>query len=185
MKTLFNKYWVQIIFLVAATLLFFILTPYVERSYLKTDVDAIREKTEFVLILTILTLLFIIIISTIKYLKTFKEFLNVILSIFSLGILLYFILNSIFVFGGFTLNKLFSNELVEKKYRVIYTNTDYILLQNLRSGKRDLIEQVTVENERFRIKQNDTIVLSFKKGWFGYEFDPKHRGDYILPANFR
>ncbi|MGZ5189506.1 MAG: hypothetical protein ACXWCZ_00730, partial [Flavisolibacter sp.] len=160
MKTLLLKYWVQLLFVIAASLLFVVLIPNEENSYMNTDVYEIRKKSSLILIFIILILLGIIFLASIKHLKNFKEFLNFTLGMLALGLLFFLVLRPIFLFAGFALNKLSAKESVEKKYRVIQTDSNSLELKNLQSGKVDLVEQIVQENEKYDINQDDTITLS-------------------------
>ena len=181
MKTLLRKYWIQFVFLIASSLLFIILIPNEEKSYLHTDVKAIRNTTRLIVIAIIFVLLVIIFISTLKHLKTFKAYLNFSLGMISLGLLLFFALFPIFLFTGLALNKFSAKKMVEKKYTVIYTDNNYLELKNLQTYKVDRVEQIVQETEKYIISQNDTLTLSFKKGLFGFEFEPTHRGNFVYP----
>jgi len=181
MKTFLKKYWVHFLLLIASSLLFLILIPNEEKSYLDTEVQAIRKISGLILISIILILLGVIFISAFKHLKSFKQFLNFIPGILFLGIVFFLILSPIFLFAAFSLNKFSAKELVERKYKVIHTDTNYLELQNLQSGKVERIEQIVQENEKYIINKDDTLILSFKKGLFGFEFDPTHSGNFVYP----
>lgn len=181
MKTLLSKYWLQLLFVIAASLLFSVLIPNEEKSYLITEVFAIRKKSNFILIIVILILLIIIFIASFKQIVTFTQFLNFALGMIALGLLFFLILRPIFLFGGLALNKLSAKATIEQQYTVIHTDSNYLQLKNLQSGKVDRIEQIIRENEKYMIYQNDTLTLSFKKGLFGFDFDPSHRGNFVYP----
>ena len=107
--------------------------------------------------------------------------MNFTLGLISLGLLFFFVLRPIFLFGGFALNKLSGKEFVERKFRVIHTDINYLELKNLESGKVDRVEQIIQENENYTINQDDTLHIFFKKGLFGFVFDPSHKGNSVYP----
>ena len=181
MKTLLSKYWLQLLFVIAGSLLFAVLIPNEEKSYLNTEVFAIRKKSNFIVIIVILILLAIIFIASIKHIKTSRQFLNFFLGIISLGLLFYLVLRPIFLFGGLALNKVSVKGTIENHYRVMHTDSNILELKNLRTGKTELIEQIIHENEKYLIKQNDTLIINFKKGLLGFNFDPTHRGNFVYP----
>jgi hypothetical protein len=155
--------------------------PQQEKSYLLTDVFLIREKSRSILIVVILILLVIIFIASIKQIKTSRQFLNFFMGMICLGLLFYLVLRPIFLFGGLALNKMSANGTIENHFRVIRTNSNFLELKNLQNGKTDRIEQILMENEKYMINENDTLRIYFKKGLFGFEFDPTHRGNFVYP----
>ena len=86
-----------------------------------------------------------------------------------------------FLFGGLALNKVSVKGTIENHYRVMHTDSNILELKNLRTGKTELIEQIIHENEKYLIKQNDTLIINFKKGLLGFNFDPTHRGNFVYP----
>lgn len=73
------------------------------------------------------------------------------------------------------MNSLSKNQIVDKKYSIIYIDsnkTDLLLwdiTENLSVQNHGVISTKHLKN----INLNDTIILTFKKGLLGVNFDPK------------
>ncbi|MBA4197573.1 MAG: hypothetical protein C0459_08465 [Chitinophaga sp.] len=176
MITFIKRYWLNILLLAILNILIWLIIPYQERKYLQPDIDSIKEKSNLILILTEVILFgSTLIFFTVKNFKSPKKILFSIFNIAMLSLAVFLFFTSIFLAGTLFLNSLSKNQIVDKKYSIIYIDsnkTDLLLwdiTENLSVQNHGVISTKHLKN----INLNDTIILTFKKGLLGVNFDPK------------
>lgn len=177
MNVFLKKYWFNLLTVFILTLLLLYIIPHQEKSYLSTDLDAIKEMSHRIFLWTELVLFVVVFVLAVRKLKNFTEFLNVVLGISFYALIFFFLFDSIFLSAALFLNKLSKSETGDKKYRVIYVDNDKkdLMLWDEKVEKTIEADQLLSANSNLQINANDTINVSFKKGLLGFNYDPELR----------
>lgn len=174
MIELLKKYRYNIIVLLILTglLLFFI--PNEESRYLQPDFKEIKGKSISVLLWAELILFAVLLLFGLKQVKKIKDIFYLIARFGFIGLTFFFVFNSIFLSMTLFLNKLSKNKTVEKTYTVVYVdnNSKSLLLLDKKSKSDIQADQLIKPADNLHIKVADTLVVSFKKGLLGFNFDP-------------
>jgi hypothetical protein len=168
-----KKYRFNIIVMLglAGLLLFFI--PNEEKRYLLPDIKEIKSKSQRVLLWTEIIFLAVLLVFGLRQLKKITDIFYLIFGLALMGLTLFFLFDPIFLSSTLFLNKLAQKETVDKTYKVVYIDNNQGLLlwdNDLKSSIQ--VDQLIKPNENVNIKVTDTIVVSFKKGLLGFNFDP-------------
>ena len=170
-----KKYWLNLAIGMILLVLIFYIIPAQEKSYLEAESSAIRKKANWILIWTEGVLFSIFIILALRGLKSSKEFFWLLLNLLLLALPFFFLFTSVFLSAAYFLNKLSGKETVEKVYRVSYVDNKekYLRLWDNDSKESGRADQLLTENANGQLKPGDTVVVSFKKGLLGFNFDPR------------
>lgn len=172
-----KKIIVSALILIAAFALLFLFVPNQEKYYLESDISSFvaTSKLRFVYY-AIFAVIVIILFKRLKInrFSSKKKILNflTVLGIFSL--LFFFVFNKIFIGFCLYINRQFPKETVEKSYQIAAVTDQTLLAQNTDVDldiilKKDF-EKITGSNDLSELKENEIIVLKFKKGLFGINF---------------
>ena len=169
-----KKYWLILIVSLILLLVVFYLIPYQEKSYLSSDLHAIKKKSRLFLLWTELILFGSVFILALRNLKTFKEFLNIVFGIILLALPFFFVFDSIFLSGTYFLNQLSAGKPVSKVYSVVFVDDTihYLYLREVNTKESILANELLSSDNGLKLRVKDTIIITFKKGLLGFNFDP-------------
>lgn len=174
MIDLLKKYRFNIIILLVLTGLLFFFIPNEESRYLPPDIEGIKSKSQAVLLWTEVIFLAILLLFGLRDLKKITDIFYLIVGLGLMGLPLFFLFNSLFLSTTLFLNRLSKKETVDKSYKVVYVDANKNLLLLWDNELRSSVEanQLIKATDKVNIKVSDTIVVSFKKGLLGFNFDP-------------
>ena len=173
MIDLIKKYRFNIIILLVLTGLLFFFIPNEESRYLRPDIEEIKRKSHNVLLWTEIIFLVILLLIGLRQLKKIIDIFYLVAGLGLMGLTLFFLLDSIFLSTTLFLNKLSNKQTVDKTYKVVYVDGDRNLLlwdNDLKSSVQ--ADQLIKTTEKVNIKVSDTVIVSFKKGLLGFNYDP-------------
>ncbi|MEO6722944.1 MAG: hypothetical protein ABIN67_21435 [Ferruginibacter sp.] len=173
MIDLLKKYRFNIIILLVLTGLLFFFIPNQESRYLRPDIEEIKHKSHIVLLWAEVIFLVILLLFELRQLKKITDIFYLFVGLGLMGLTLFFLFDSIFLSTTLFLNKLSKKETVDKSYKVVYVDDNKNLLlwdNDIKSSIQ--ANQLIKATENINIKASDTLVVSFKKGLLGFNFDP-------------
>ena len=175
MKKFVVKYWPTLLSFMTLNVLFWLVIPYQERYYLEADINAIKKQSNSVLCWTELVLIAtIFLFLAFKHYKSLENMLILTFSTAMISFAFFLFFDSIFLSATFFLNNLSKNKTIDKTYSIIYIDKEK---KQLLLWDKDL--RVSIPSD-FIVRQNDiatlnlkdTVIVSFKKGLLGFNFDP-------------
>ena len=156
-------------------LLLLVYAYYQKNYYLEADSKRL-ENNIFIIVLSLLACLVVVfIITLIRNGKRLKNVATGLIKIISLSIPLYFWLNALFLSGTYFLNRLFVRDIVKKPYLIVdvKSGTKQITLYDLQTHNVIWNDCLVVNRSLSNLTERDTVNISFKKGLFGFCFDPR------------
>lgn len=174
MIDLLKKYRFNIIVLLVLIGLLFFFIPNEEGRYLRTDIEEIRNKSRTLLFCTEIIFLTILLFFGLRQLKKITDIFYLIIGLGCMGLSLFLLFDSIFLSTTLFLNKLSNNQIIDKKYKVVYVdNSKHLLLWDNELKSSVQADQLIKATDKVKIKESDTVIVSFKKGLLGFNYDPK------------
>lgn len=176
-KNPIKKIIVSALILISAFALLFLFVANQEKYYLESDISSFvaTSKLRFVYY-AIFAVIVIILFKQLKINRNSskKEILNSLVGLGIFSLLFFFVFNDIFIGFGLYINRQFPKETVEKSYQVAAVTNQTLLAQSV-DDDRDIIlkkdfEKITGSNDLSELKENEIIVLKFKKGLLGINF---------------
>ncbi len=175
MLTFLKKYSINIIVLVVLFVLLFCCIPYQESHYLKQDMETIKHKSRVALLWVELGLFVFVMVSQIRQIRKLSDFFYLLIGCCSIGLTFFFLFSTIFLSAAYFLNSFSSNTTVYKNYKVISVDKAHntLLIWDMDSIKHAYADLSIQRIEAAQVKESDTVVVSFKKGLLGFNFDPR------------
>lgn len=168
-----KKYRFTIIILLVLTGLLFFFIPNEESRYLRPDIEEIKTKSQTVLLWTEIVLLAILFVIGLRQLKKIADIFYLVIGLGFMGLALFLFFDSIFLSTTLFLNKLSNKQTVDKIYKVVYVDNNKNLLlwdNELKSSVQ--ADQLIKATDKVNLKVSDAVIVSFKKGFLGFNFDP-------------
>lgn len=173
MIDLLKKYRFNIILLLVLTGLLFFFIPNEESHYLRSDFDGMRNKSQTVLLWTeIIFLAIIFLVFGLKQIKKVTDIFYLAVGLGLIGLSLFFVFDSIFLSTALFLNKLSNKKTVYKTYKVVYVDDKNLSLWDDELNSSVAADQLIKSSDKVNIKVSDTLIVSFKNGLLGFNFDP-------------
>lgn len=168
-----KKYRFTIIILLVLTGLLFFFIPNEESRYLQPDIEEIKTKSQTVLLWTEIIFLAILFVIGIRQLKRIADILYLAIGFGFMGLAMFLFFDSIFLSTTLFLNKLSNKHTVDKIYKVVYVdNNKNLLLWDNELKSSIQADQLIKTTDKVNLKVSDAVIVSFKKGLLGFNFDP-------------
>ena len=158
------------------TSLVWLIIPYQERNYIQPDIDTIKEKSNLVLIWTEIILFgSAFIFLSVKNFRSLEKMVVITFNLIMLSLALFLFFTSIFLSATLFLNSFSKNQTINKRYSVLYIDNDKsnLMLWDIDSRIGIQSSGIIPTNDIKNLNLRDTVILSFKKGLLGFNFDPK------------
>jgi len=175
MKKFVVKYWPTLLSFMTLNVLIWLVIPYQERYYLEADINAIKKQSNSVLCWTELVLIAtIFLFLAFKHYKSLENMLILTFSTAMISFAFFLFFDSIFLSATFFLNNLSKNKTIDKTYSIIYIDKEKKQLLLCDKDLRVSIPSdfIVRQNDIATLNLKDTVIVSFKKGLLGFNFDP-------------
>lgn len=172
MNDFIRKYRFNIVWMVGLSFLLFFFLPGEEERYSRWELKEIRHAVQVITICAIALLSLISIIIIIKHQKKLSSFFSAVAAVAFWSWAGYLFLYPVILSGTFFLNKLMKEELPGEVYFASVFSSKLIALRNDRT---DLLSMETLDEQAANkeLATGDTVIIVFRKGLLGFDFDPK------------
>ncbi len=167
------KYNILSFLIFIGLLLFFI--PNEERRYLQPDIHLIESNSNSIAFWVLGIIVILLLVFGLRKITKAMDVLYFILGLSIFSISLFFIFQTIFLSATLCLNTLSNNKTIDKTYIAIDVdrNNNNLLLWDFHSERSIQADQLLQTTGYKNINATDTVIVSFYKGLFGFNFDPE------------
>lgn len=169
-----KKYWLGLLLMTSFIVVLIFLTPIQEKIYAKADFDELKNSIRKYSAILAGIILLLILLNSIREKPSLTDFLLYFLKLLFWGVPLWIWLNTFGFYLALQINKVNSKATVTKNYIVEHINHKYENLYLYDLGDKRLIQEDNIfkNNSLNAVKLGDTLIISYKKGLFGYRFNP-------------
>lgn len=175
MIELLKKYKFNILsFLIFIGLLFFFI-PNEELRYLQPDIHLIESKSNSIVFWVLGIIVILLLVFGLRKIKKVKDIFYLVFGLGIFSISLFFLLQTIFLSAILFINTLSNNTTVDNTYIAMYVdgNNKNLLLWDFHSERSIQADKLIKITNNKIINATDTVIVSFTKGLFGFNYDPK------------
>ncbi|PZR21374.1 MAG: hypothetical protein DI535_28395 [Citrobacter freundii] len=173
MNDFIKKYRYTIIWVTALCFLLFFFLPAEEERYSRQELIDIKHVVKMIVIGAIMLLSFVSIIIIVVHQKTVGSFFTAFAAVAFWGLAGFLFLEPIFLSGALFLNKLIKREMPAKVYIASLVEHNTVILREEKQNNMLLMESLEKQAAKKGVAISDTVLISFKKGLLGFEFDPR------------
>lgn len=181
MSDFIKRYRYNIVWIAGLCFLLFFFLPAEEKRYSRQELIDIKHIVKLIAIGTIVLLSLITIIIIVSHQKTTRSIFTGLAAIFFWGLAGFLFLEPMFLSGTLFLNKLIKKEMPGKVYIASFVERNAVVLREEKQDNMLLMESLDKQAAKKRVALRDTVVVSFKKGLLGFEFDPEIKE--VRPVN--